>query len=398
MKKLFWAMAIYLIVGSVFADNVCQMVPGGILDTFQTDFYNQAQSFATKALPTVRNIYWLLFALWAAYEMSFNQVLGMNIQRLYVWWVARLFIAYTIEHIFLDPTFYVGILKFGAQLGSTMGGFHVNPDSGSPLGTFTPSAIMGINDCVATAVGNAYANINPLNVYASIELLIIQLGFLLVSGLAAFYVLYLSIKIWIALFAGFVNAMFAGNEWTVTWWQQYLSTVIKYAFELMIVAAMFGVIYAQLMAFVNQLTGANADIINNYGVYLKTLAEVGFMVFLLFTLPKEISSSMGGSFGGKLTNLAGKLATKASSYATAGFSGSGGLNPGGSSNPVSESLGRSSSGGAKEVFGGGDSKTTASNPNDWSAASSNPLFGNQGSSSQIDGSQWQDAASKIDIK
>jgi len=246
---------------------------------------------------------------------------------------------------------------------------------------------MGINDCVATAVGNAYATINPLNVFASFELLIIQIGFLIVSGLAAFYVLYLSIKIWIALFAGFVNAMFAGNGWTVTWWQQYLSTVIKYAFELMIVAAMFGVIYSQLLAFVNQLTAADADIIKNYGTYLKTLAEVGFMVFLLFTLPKEISSSMGGSFGGKLTDIAGQIATKASGFVTGGLGmgGGGGLTPGGS-HPSGGMPGGSGGGGnAREVFGSGAGNSTASNPNDWKSASGGGQSATEQVASQVRG-------------
>ena len=76
MNKILWLLVVYFILGNCFADStVCQMQPGGILDQFQTDFYNQAQSFSTKAMPTVTGVYWLLFTLWAAYEMSFNQIL-----------------------------------------------------------------------------------------------------------------------------------------------------------------------------------------------------------------------------------------------------------------------------------------------------------------------------------
>ena len=66
---------------------------------------------------------------------------------------------------------------------------------------------MGLNDCVAVAIGKASVNISNLNILANFELFFIQIGFLIISGVAAFYVLYLSIKIWISLFAGFVNAM-----------------------------------------------------------------------------------------------------------------------------------------------------------------------------------------------
>lgn len=367
-------------IGHAFADgSVCQMIPGGTLDNFEADFYNQAQRFSTNILPTVTKIYWLLFGIWVLYEMSFNKILGLSIDNLYVWWIARIFIASLIEHIFLNPNFYVGVIQFGAKLGSQMGGFTVDPSSSSPLGAFTPSAIMGINKCVAYAIKNA--NVSSLNILGSLELWTIQFGFLVISGVAAFYVMYLSIKIWIALFVGFINAMFAGNAWTVNWWQKYLATVIQYALELLIVSAMLGVIFNQLMVFIDQLTATNANIIENYGTYLITMGEVGFMTFLMFTLPSEISKTMGGSFGGKLSELSNRI-----------IMGIGGWNNSNINNSTTntQSLNNApatDNGSAKEVFGNTDFDKSQASPNDWQKADTEA----QASTKE----QWQGAVDNL---
>lgn len=379
MKKLLFIIGV-LMIGHAFADgSVCQMIPGGTLDNFEADFYNQAQRFSTNILPTVTKIYWLLFGIWVLYEMSFNKILGLSIDNLYVWWIARIFIASLIEHIFLNPNFYVGVIQFGAKLGSQMGGFTVDPSSSSPLGAFTPSAIMGINKCVAYAIKNA--NVSSLNILGSLELWTIQFGFLVISGVAAFYVMYLSIKIWIALFVGFINAMFAGNAWTVNWWQKYLATVIQYALELLIVSAMLGVIFNQLMVFIDQLTATNANIIENYGTYLITMGEVGFMTFLMFTLPSEISKTMGGSFGGKLSELSNRI-----------IMGIGGWNNSNINNSTTntQSLNNApatDNGSAKEVFGNTDFDKSQASPNDWQKADTEA----QASTKE----QWQGAVDNL---
>lgn len=358
-------------------DIVCHMKSGGILDKFQSDFYTQAQSFATRAMPTIKKVYWILFSLWAAWELAFDRLLAMNIDKLYIWWIVRICTAYIIEYFFLDPTLYVHIIKFYATLGSQMASFTVDANSSSPLGSFTPSAIMGINDCVASAIGSAASSISPLNILGSLELFSIQLGFLLITAIAAFYVMYIAIKIWITLFVGFVNTMFAGNSWTVNWWQTYLGNVIKYGMELMIVASLCGVIYEQLMAFVAQLNKANGDIISNFGVYIKTLAETGFMTFLLYTLPREIASALGGSFSGHVVNIGGKMMSRVADMAKSG----GGMESGQSlaQNPFLVSS------------GGG------SNPYDWSSTA-NTGGGNPSATEPVLSDDWQEGIDRLKAK
>lgn len=360
MKKVLLLIALYLLASESFASAVCSLTPGGVLDQFQSDFYNQAQQFAKNVLPTVQGVYWLLFTLWCAWELSFDRLMGLRIDKLYVWWVYRVFVAYTIQHVFLDPSIYVGILKFGSKIGSIMGGFNVNPESASPLGDFTPSSIMGVNNCVAVAIKQAQDAMNPLNVLGSLELWMLQMGFFLVTSITAFYVLYISIKMWLAMFAGFINTMFAGSSWTVSWWQAYLSTVIKYALELVFVAAMFGVVHRQLDLVVVKLTNAGGDAITHYVDYILAIIELGFMTYLMMVIPKELAGSLGGSFGGKIIDYGGQIASRGINMVRDGFNGgeTGGTG-GGSPSPTGGNRGH-------DIFRSENSSTVnPANPKDW---------------------------------
>jgi hypothetical protein len=319
--------------------------------------------------------------------MSFDRILGMNIDKLYVWWVYRIFVAYTIQHVFLDPSFYIGIIKFGGELGAKMGGYSVNANSASPLGQFTPSAIMGVNNCIATAIEVAHKGLSDFNFLGALELWMLQMGFFFVTGLAAFYVLYLSIKMWLSMFAGFINAMFAGNGWTVSWWQAYLSTVIKYALELVFVAAMFGMVNKQMGTVVSSLTNAGADITQHYATYILSLFELGFMTYLMMIIPKELASSLGGTFGGKLVEVGGRVVMRGGSMITQGI--------GGVANHYKGGGNTSSSGGGDMLKAGGSSgsggkTSTASSSQDWQKP--NPVkTATNVATSAATGQQWKAA-------
>ena len=387
MKKLLLITVLAFISSASFADAVCSMAPGGVLDQFQSDFYNQAQTFATNVLPTVSGVYWLLFTLWCAWEMSFDRLLGLNIDKLYVWWVYRIFVAYTIQHVFLDPSFYVGIIKFGSELGAKMGGFTVNINNPSPLGQFTPSAIMGVNNCVATAIANAHDGLSKFDILGALELWMLQTAFFVVTGLAAFYVLYLSIKMWLSMFAGFVNAMFAGNGWTVSWWQAYLGTVIKYALELMFVAAMFGMVSQQMNKVVMDLSAAGADITQHYVTYIIAILQLGFMTYLMMIIPKELASNLGGTFGGKLIEVGGRVAMRGGSLITQGIGNVTERYSGGGSGGRGSDVFRGNSGGSS----GGGTTSSSSSAQDWQKP--NPVkTATNVATSAATGQQWKAAA------
>ena len=361
MRKVLLLIMLYLIAGESFAEAVCALTPGGVLDQFQSDFYNQAQQFATNVLPTVEGVYWLLFTLWCAWELSFDRLMALRIDKLYVWWTYRVFVAYTIQHVFLDPSVYVGIIKFGSKIGSVMGGFTVNPESSSPLGSFTPSSIMGVNNCVAEAIKQAQEGLNPFNVLGSLELWMLQMGFFFVTSIAAFYVMYISIKMWLAMFAGFINTMFAGSGWTISWWQAYLGTVVKYALELVFVAAMFGMVHKQIDLVVIKLSNAGGDAVTHYADYVLAIIELGFMTYLMMVIPKELASSLGGNFGGKVIEYGGQMASRGLSMVSNGFN-SGEMGGGGSSPHPTGGGGRS-----PEIFKSENkSVINAANPKDWS--------------------------------
>jgi hypothetical protein len=147
------------------------------------------------------------------------------------------------------------------------------------------------------------------------------------------------------------------------------------------------------MAFVAQLTAAGADITANYGTYLRTMVEIAFMVFLMFILPKEIASSMAGSFGGKLTDIAGKLALTTSIMAGGGSGNSGGNTAGGTTAMGGGNT--SEVGKAREVFNSGNpgGNSSSSGAADWHKGGGGG--GSPSSYTPIPAGQWQQALSDL---
>lgn len=382
MKRILLLVVLLIIADISVANVMCKMTPGGSLDDFQNNFFSQAQLFAKNALPLVHKIYWLLFGLWCLWELAFDRILGFRIDKLYVWWIARIFVAYTIYHIFLQPEFYMGIIKLGAKFGATMGGFAVDPNSSSPLGDFTPSSIMGINSCVAVAIDEANKNLPTFNILGALELWMLQTLFFIVTGMAALYVLYLSIKIWLCLFAGFVNSMFAGNGWTVSWWQAYMGTVIKYALELIFTAALFGMVHNQLYIVLAKLTATKANIVGNYADYILAILSLFFMNWLMLVVPKELASSLGGSFGGKILEVGGTMAMRGFNILRSGAGSV--INQGGNT-----STGNSGSGVATNSSYSQSGSSYSNNVGSWRA---NPLHTNTTTTS---GQDWKKATDNI---
>lgn len=376
-----------------FAGTICQMTPGGSLDGFQTGFYNLAQSFATNILPRVQNIYWLLWALWSGFELAFERLANLRLDKLLIWWFSRLFIAGLIYHIFLSPNFYMGILKFGAMMGSVMGGFAIDPTVNSLFGDYTPSAIMGINNCVSTAINNVH--LGTFDFLKALELFFLQIAFLAVTGIAALYVMYMSIKMWLCLFAGFINTMFAGSRWTISWWQAYLGTVIKYALELMFTAALFGTVHTTMLTVVSKLSDANADIVGNYGSYLLALVSVFFLTYLMMTIPKEIASSLGGTFGSNMLEYAGNIVQRGMQHAAnaAGIT-SGGGNSSNTSINTSTGSGMNNVNNTSQALNafsntGNKPSSSATSPGEWAKGTANVA------TKAATGQQWKIAADQI---
>lgn len=387
VKKLILIILLLAVLDSSFADTICRMTPGGSLDQFQQSFYNQTQTFATNILPRIQKIYWMIWALWGAYELAFSKILGFRMDKLLLWWFAKIFIATTIYHIFLTPNFYIGIIKLGASFGATMGGFAINPGSPSPLGDFTPSSIMGVNNCVATAVSAANDKLSKWDFFGKTELLILQFSFLAVTCFAALYVLILSVKMWLCVFAGFINTMFAGSTWTISWWHAYLGSVIRFALELVFTAALFGAVHQQMDMVVAKLTATDGDILSHYADYILAITSMFFYVYMMFVVPKELAGSLGGTFASNMLNIGGELVSKGAgkllnaanintNNSTNTGGGGGGLN---NSNMPGSSMPQQSGGGSG-----------ATKPQDWSSKVA------KASTSVATGQQWKAAATMLD--
>ena len=145
--------------------------------------------------------------------MTFKKIVAFDIQKLYVFFVVRIFTAYMFAHIFLDVNFYLGIITYFTNLGSTLGGSALSLSGGATGIAISPSAIMNYLECqyAIPAAALAGASFSPLG------------GQLFAMLLFAILVLIMSIPIalmitmidaYIVIFGGFILCGFSGSSWT----------------------------------------------------------------------------------------------------------------------------------------------------------------------------------------
>ena len=362
MKKLLMCSCLFLITSLAFADPlVCKLQSGGVFDSILSNFFSTTSSFVPKILPKVTQIYWLLFGLEFVYELTFEKIMKFNLEKLYVWFVIRIFIGFMFAHIFLDPSFYSSIIKLFVQAGGTMSGSTINITGPNPLGDFTPSAILGANGCVSSAISAVMPTNFITGASTIIMLLILQYGFMIVTVVIAMLMFLVIIESYVVLFSGFFMTAFAGSSWTKDFWYKYMTSVVRIGIKMMLMAGLFSICYTQILQTVNGIANST-DLIANYPQFIQAVIEMLILAVVMFTVPAGLAASLSGGFAGTMHSIGTSMALKGANMASGGMSKAltvgGNFMGGGSPNPAS------TTGKSREIFGGSN-QTAGAKPQDW---------------------------------
>jgi len=210
---------------------MCSMsATGGLLDLFLQNYYTAAQSWSGVLAPIAVKLFWFWFTCEFLWQLTFKKILMNDLQKLYVFFVIRIFTAYFFAQCFVNQGFYLGIIQYFANLGAQAGGFAVNTNSGNPFGTFSPSGIINIGLCSWNSLfaflgANAgWASIVNAVIYA-LPMVILTIMITIVAIIMALALVMLALEAYIVLFGGFILCGFAGSSWTQSYWQKYLSYV-----------------------------------------------------------------------------------------------------------------------------------------------------------------------------
>ncbi len=149
MKKIILSCVFLLLLTSAnAAPAMCSLsATGGLLDSFLQNYYNAAQTWRGVVAPIATKLFWFWFTCEFLWQLSFKKILMNDLQKLYVFFVIRIFTAYFFAQCFVNQEFYIGIIQYFTNIGAQAGGFSINTSSGNPFSGFSPSGIINIGLC-----------------------------------------------------------------------------------------------------------------------------------------------------------------------------------------------------------------------------------------------------------
>jgi type IV secretion system protein TrbL len=374
MKKYLFLLLMICLVTNSFA-NMCSLTPGitSGFDTILNSYANIATKWSVQLLPFVKKIFWGLFGLEFLYQLTFKKIVAFDIQKLYVFFVVRIFTTYMFAHIFLNIDFYLGIITYFTNLGSMLGGSAITVSGGSKGLTVSPSTIMNFLECQyaipASALGTA--SFLPLggNLFA---MLLFAVLVLIISIPVALMIIL--IDAYVVIFGGFILCGFSGSSWTQNYWQKYLSYVVGVAIRLFVTCLILGLVL-QSFDSLNELKIPTLHLRNvdtgvkspaGIATYIEALFGLLFFnVVAMITIPNKAASMLNGSINGGLGEVIG-----GASMMMSGMQGLGGVK--GAVSTIGKSLIGAPSVGktaaiskAREILGNGANGNNPISSTDW---------------------------------
>lgn len=287
----------------------------GALDKILGQYYNVTFAWKSTILPRVREIFWWLFSLEFIYQVVVKKILAGDYQKLYVFFITRVFIAYIFAYIFLDPDFYNIIIKYFINLGAMAGGITVDLGSNNPFAGFSPSAILSTGDCLWNQVYNTLSRLPTLTEAAYVlPLVFITILVYILLAVMALALMLTALEAYVVLFGGFILAGFSGSSWTQNYWQKYLSYVGGVAIRLFVTCLILGVIRDITAKNIQTIaTMSSLDISPIIGTLLLVLITTFINALLVLTVPAKAASMLSGTINSSLGEMI--------STASAAFSG-----------------------------------------------------------------------------
>lgn len=314
MKKFLFLVVIMIMATSSYA-AACSVSPGitSGFDTILNTYASIATTWSSQILPYATKLFWLLFSLEFLYQLTFKKILVMDVQKLYVFFVVRIFTAYMFAQIFLDVGFYQGIITYFTNLGSTLGGSSITLSSGASGMAVSPSSIMNYLECEYAIPAGALAvgSFSPIGGELFAMLLFAVLVLIISIPVALMITM---IDAYVVIFGGFILCGFSGSSWTQNYWQKYLSYVGGVAIRLFVTCLILGLVI-QSFSVLNNLTiptltirGISTSIPDPAGMATFIEAMFGllfFNVIAMVTIPNKVAGMLSGSINGGLGEVIG---------------------------------------------------------------------------------------------
>lgn len=280
---------------------------GGLLDSFLQNYYNAAQYWQGVIAPHATKLFWFWFTCEFLWQLSFKKILMHDLQKLYVFFVVRIFTAYFFAQCFVNQEFYLGIIQYFTNIGAQAGNFTINTNSANPFMGFSPSGIINIGLCSWNSLfaflgANAgWASVVNVLMYG-LPMVFITLLITFSAIIMALALVMLALEAYIVIFGGFILCGFAGSSWTQSYWQKYLSYVGGVAIRIFTMCLILGLMKIQLNTLFAYIVTASSgsDYVALIGVFFNTLICMVINAFVVLKVPATAGAMLTGQVSGGL--------------------------------------------------------------------------------------------------
>ena len=313
MKKALFILFGLCIVQPSFAGTICSFAPGitSGFDTILNTYADIATKWTVIILPKAQALFWMFFGFEFIYQMTIKKVLTGDIQKVASFFVIRVFTGYLCEEVFLDQGFYLGIITYFTNLGSTLSGQSIAMSGGAGGLTVSPSSIMNYMECQYGAEVLVFMGLSFVPFIGSLCSSIFFATLILIFAMPIALMMTM-IDAYVVIYGGFILCGFAGSSWTQSYWQKYLSYVGGVAIRLFVTCLIMGLVIKSFETLNSTaLPTAQEAIANPSKIITYIEAMFGLLFFnavALVTIPNKAAGMLSGVINGGLGEVMGGAA------------------------------------------------------------------------------------------
>jgi type IV secretory pathway TrbL component len=110
----------------VFADTMCQIKSGGVLDDLVSQFGNAAHTWQNQINPLARNIFYALFGMEFMWQLTVKKVFAGDIEKLWVFFFTRAVLGLFFAKYLINVETYQAAIMSIAKIGANASGYRFN--------------------------------------------------------------------------------------------------------------------------------------------------------------------------------------------------------------------------------------------------------------------------------
>lgn len=293
-----------------FADNVCHIKGGGILDDLVTQFGNAAQGWQTQINPMAKKIFYALFTLEFLWQLVIKKVFSGDIEKLWVFFFTRVILGFFFAKFLINPELYQAAIVSIAKIGTNLGGYTLDLTPGTNFGSLSPSEIISHFSCLSDTIHKLTDDTGVMQyITLKFTLAIAQVVLLVVLTFIAYSIMKVILQTYFLLYVGFFLTGFAGSSWTSSYWEKYVQALSSMGIKFLSVSLIMGVLKTEIATWSNNINSANGDISQLSVILLQILISSIVMAFVIRDLPEWAASQLAGSISLRYDSASSNVAS-----------------------------------------------------------------------------------------